>query len=193
MTTATVGPACAHVHNAKDRPSQDRPKRLLQMQEPDTELLAATHVNTQQPARLDDGPRTLTTGHEPGRNSKLLAVTSSARVGDQASTSTDHLAVGHSNSVEHPEPVTKSWQRPRGSAVIRTAPARCSAMSSAATTIRNDHVGRPLGFAVAHLPLPLRLAAAHTDRSATPQPSPSSPYSLVLSEYGPPPSRMWLG
>ena len=135
----------------------------------------------------------LTTGHEPGRNSKLLAVTSSARVGDQASTSTDHLAVGHSNSVEHPEPVTKSWQRPRGSAVIRTAPARCSAMSSAATTIRNDHVGRPLGFAVAHLPLPLRLAAAHTDRSATPQPSPSSPYSLVLSEYGPPPSRMWLG
>lgn len=51
-------PDCAHVHNAKDRPSQDRPKRLLQMQEPDTELLAATHVNTQQPARLDDGPRT---------------------------------------------------------------------------------------------------------------------------------------
>ena len=129
----------------------------------------------------------LTTGHEPGRNSELLAVTSSARVGDQASTSTDHLAVGHPDSVEHLEPVTKSWQRPRGSAVIRNAPARCSAMNSATTTIRNDHVGRPPDPTVVRPPLRTR------DRSATPQPSPSSPYSLVLSEYGPPSSRRWLG
>ena len=101
-------PDCAHVHNAKDRPSQDRQKGSCRCRSL-TQNCLRRRMSTRSSQHV------LTTGHEPGRNSELLAVTSSARVGDQASTSTDHLAAGHAESIEQLGLGTKSLPQDRGS------------------------------------------------------------------------------